>query len=303
VKAVFERRVGTGYNDDAPHRYHVPKQYLDIARQAEGDWVVYRETRKGGGRQAYFAVARFVRLEPDPANPGWHFAIMADYLPFDAVVPLRSAQGFYESFLGAVADSSKIGIVLRGKSIRTIPDAEFAVIVRAGLSRTLSPENAVQLGLDPQHVGTDVRELLQAPIEVQQRRIAEILTSRLIRDAAFRGDVLDAYDNTCAVTGLRIVNGGGKVEVQAAHIWAVADGGPDVVQNGIALTATAHWLFDRHLISLTDDFGLLVSHNKVPSELRQLFSHHLERIRLPKDRTLWPHPAYVERHREKFAGA
>jgi putative restriction endonuclease len=33
----------------------------------------------------------------------------------------------------------------------------------------------------------------------------------------------------------------------------VAEGGPDVVQNGIALSATAHWLFDRHLIALTDD--------------------------------------------------
>ena len=82
----------------------------------------------------------------------------------------------------------------------------------------------------------------------------------------------DAYDNICAVTKLRIVNGGGKAEVQAAHIWPVAAGGPDVVQNGIALSGTAHWLFDRHLISLTDDYRLLVSHNKVPKELQGLFA-------------------------------
>src|ERR1700726_2622762 len=85
--------------------------------------------------------------------------------------------------------------------------------------------------------------------------------------------------------------------------WRVSQGGPDVVQNGIALSATVHWLFDRHLISLTDDLGLLVSHNKVPSELRPLFARQLDRIHLPADRRLWPHPAYVRRHREGFAAA
>ena len=108
-------------------------------------------------------------------------------------------------------------------------------------------------------------------MEEQERRIVQLLTNRTIRDAAFRRAIVDAYDNRCAVTGLRIVNGGGKAEVQAAHIWPVSDGGPDTVQNGLALSATAHWCFDRHLIAVTDDYRLLVSHNKVPAELRGLF--------------------------------
>ena len=43
------------------------------------------------------------------------------------------------------------------------------------------------------------------------------------------------------------------------------------MQNGIALSGTIHWLFDRHLISLTDDYRILLSHNKVPAQLRFLF--------------------------------
>jgi putative restriction endonuclease len=137
---------------------------------------------------------------------------------------------------------------------------------------------------------------------------AEPLTERRsvpqkIRDASFRRQVCEAYEDTYAVTGLRMINGSGKLEVQAAHIWAVKDGGPDVVQNGIALSATVHWLFDRHLISLTEDYGSLVSHNQVPEDLRALFDRQLERIRLPKDRRLWPHPTYVRRHRETFLSA
>jgi putative restriction endonuclease len=127
--------------------------------------------------------------------------------------------------------------------------------------------------------------------------------NRKIRDANFRRHVCEAYDDRCAVTGLRIINGGGRSEVQAAHIWGVGEGGPDVVQNGIALSGTIHWLFDRHLISLTDEYRLLVSHNKVPSELRVLFERQLDRIHLPKDKRLWPHPTYIERHRERFMAA
>nr|WP_255631072.1 HNH endonuclease [Novosphingobium sp. FKTRR1] len=129
-----------------------------------------------------------------------------------------------------------------------------------------------------------------------------MLVNRKIRDANFRNHVLGAYENTCAVTGLRIVNGGGKAEAQAAHIWPVADGGPDIVQNGVALSATAHWLFDRHLITFDDNLCLLVSHNKVPSELLQLFPPAGQQIRLPRDRSLHPRADFVARHRERFAG-
>lgn len=76
--------------------------------------------------------------------------------------------------------------------------------------------------------------------------------------------VLDAYDNRCAVTGLHMVNGGGETDIQGTHIWSVVDGRPDAGQNSIALSATAVWLFDRHLISLGDECRrLLGSHNKL----------------------------------------
>ena len=71
-----------------------------------------------------------------------------------------------------------------------------------------------------------------------------------MRDAAFARVVQAAYGATCADTGLKIIKGGGRAEVQAAHIRPVKDKGPDSVRNGIALSATAHWMFDRGLISL-----------------------------------------------------
>jgi putative restriction endonuclease len=139
--------------------------------------------------------------------------------------------------------------------------------------------------------------------ETIDRRIEAMLVNRKIRDANFRLEVCRAYDDRCAVTGLRIINGHGRSEVQAAHIKPVAAGGPDVVQNGIALSATVHWLFDRHLISIDPDYRLLVSHNRVPTELRILFRPEHEGLHLPSDRRLWPQPAFLAHHLEAYANA
>ena len=49
---------------------------------------------------------------------------------------------------------------------------------------------------------------------------------------------------------------GGRAEVQAAHIRPVADNGPDSLRNGVALSSTFHWMFDRGLISVGDDYAV-----------------------------------------------
>lgn len=300
MKGIFDARPGTVYDDEIQTRYHFPNRYLEEARRTVDDWIVYRAPRRGGGPIGYFASALVMSIDPDPADSTHSYARMSNFLEFDRVVPLARVGGFYERQLELVENTRLIGRTLQGKSVRTITELEFADIVRAGLRETLNPDNAVRLELDMAHASPDTVALVNAPPEEQERRIVQILLNRKVRDANFRRHVCEAYENTCAVTRLRMINGGGKSEAQSAHIWPVAEGGPDVVQNGLALSATAHWLFDRHLISLTDDYGLLVSHNRVPAELRALFEKQRERVHLPKDQRKWPHLDYVRRHRAAY---
>ncbi|WP_230940302.1 HNH endonuclease [Xanthomonas translucens] len=89
----------------------------------------------------------------------------------------------------------------------------------------------------------------------------------------------------------------GRPEVQAAHICPVEANGPDTVRNGIALTGTAHWLFDRGLISISPDYEILVSSHGVPGELDRLIVKD-RRLILPKISKLRPHQAYLEWHRQ-----
>jgi putative restriction endonuclease len=312
MKAVFDTKPNSGYDDEIVRRSHFPTQstYMAAAGAAVGDWIVYREPQRNGGRRAYIAVARVVRIEPDSLRANHAYAVMGDYLPFDRPVPFagRGDGGYWETPLRAIEDPGRVGAALQGKAMRPLADADFSALVAAGLSETLAPENAIRLGLSDLVAGgvEDVRQSFdygETPGIDQIRRVEQMLVNRKIRDANFRRQVCEAYDDRCAITGLRIINGGGRSEVQAAHIWGVGQGGPDVVQNGLALSGTVHWLFDRHLISLTDDYRVLVSHNKVPAELRVLFERQMDRIHLPRDERLWPHATYVEKHREEFLAA
>ncbi len=301
MKGVFDISGVSRYQDKIAFHYQFPQQYLPMAERSLGDWIVYRETRAAGGRMAYIAVALVDRIEPDLETQGHYYARLSRFLEFDVPVAYRDHDGiFAEQFLRELPNPAFAGRALRGCSIRNLERGDFGRIVNAGLADIFDPENAVRLMLDEDELDFDTVALLREP--PAERRIEQVLLNKKIRAAAFRQNILSAYDCTCAITGLRIVNGGGKAEAQAAHIWPVADGGPDEIQNGLALSATAHWLFDRHLISLDDNLGLLVSHNKVPSELLQLFPPAGKPIRLPSDRRLHPRLEYVQRHRERFAG-
>lgn len=303
MKAVLDTKPESAYDDEIASRYHFPPRYLATMRQCVGDWVVFRRPRAGGEGIAYFAVGRVSGIVPDPARANYHYAQIADFLPFDRPVAWRNDGVYAETALRAIENVPQVGLYLRGKSVRPLEDADFVALVDAGLAQTLDPANAAMLGLDPATVGERTWDMPDMGDESFVRRTVSMLVNRKIRDASFRGSVCRAYDNRCAVTGIRIVNGGGRAEVQAAHILPVASGGPDIVQNGIALSATAHWLFDRHLISLGDDYRLLVSHNKVPPELKALFAPQADRVILPADPRFWPSQRFLAAHRERFGGS
>src|SRR5215472_7224954 len=175
MKGIFDTRPGSGYDDEVQSRYHFPDRYLAEARKTVGDWIVYRTTRRGGGGIGYFAAAQVAGIDPDPARAGHSYARVRNYLPFDDLVPLERAQGFYERQLDLLPKKSLVGRTLQGRSVRTISDLEFGDIVRSGLRETLAPANAIRFELDNTHVDAETRALVDAPEEQQERRIVQIL--------------------------------------------------------------------------------------------------------------------------------
>lgn len=100
---------------------------------------------------------------------------------------------------------------------------------------------------------THLVETLDEPFnELLLRERSLVQTMRYARSRAFAREVLAQYDYACALCQSSI-RFSGLGEVQAAHIWGVAEGGPDDLRNGLALCRTHHWCFDNYLWSVDSD--------------------------------------------------
>jgi putative restriction endonuclease len=302
ANAVFTTRLSPSYDDVPEERYHFPARYLSSARAAIGDWIIYYEPRRAGegattrtGRQAYFAMARVADVTPDRARDDHFYALIesGSYINFVEPVPFRSGDDYYESRAQRKDGGTSKGWF--GWSVRPLPADEFQRIAQMGMTLPLRPYE--RPAVDAPYGLADEG----APFEYERPRVEQTLT-RPYRDKAFRRIVRDAYENRCAVSGLRLLNGGGRPEVQAAHIKAVENAGPDSVRNGLALSGTFHWLFDRGLISIDKDYTILRAKGQIPEELLPLFPRD-GMLRLPQDARLWPHDAFMRHHREtRFKG-
>lgn len=288
ANAVFTTSMNSIYDDRPEAHYHFPKTYLKAVESTVGDWIVYYEPRRdagpssSAGRMAYFAIARVARVEPDSARSGHYYAHVTDYLELDELISFRTGDRFVESSLMKPDGTTNKGAF--GRAVRPIRRSEFELIVAMGFPRRREPWELAD------RVSDDVPD-------IQPRPIVEQVVSRRFRDDAFRRHVRSAYGNTCAISGLRLTNGMGRPEVEAAHIRPVESDGPDTVRNGLALTGTVHWMFDRGLISIDDSYRVIVSRSSVPAELASLV-HAGRPIRLPERTELRPHPNYLGWHRE-----
>lgn len=255
--------------------------------------IVYYEPRRSGselhsvlGRQAYFAVATVSQIRPDPLRPDHFYADIENYLDFARPVPFKHAGTFLESALEREDGQTNKGAF--GRSVRIVPEHEFAAIFSAGYPDTSQSEFASIAG--EESIFTDTAQTSY------ERPIIQTFVSRPFREESFRRHVRAAYDNRCAITGLRLINGGGRPEVQAAHIMPVASHGPDSIRNGLALSGTVHWLFDRGLISISDELSLIAPPKLIPEALGALIQHGRPLFK-PDNEAALPHRSFIEHHR------
>lgn len=273
------RRFAT-YDDVPGQRYHFPRrQYENAIRGAEGEIALIYEPRRGGtspqspggGRAAFLAWAVVGPIEADPERPDHAYVRFTSYQELPEEVPLR-----------------RTGVSGKALQCAVLPvdDDVVELVLRLGM--------APMLEAVPELYGlTD----LIIPEDLRDRPIAEVIRHQLVRERSFRYKVVDeAYGGTCVMSGMRLTNGQGRAEADAAHIMGVKEGGPDIVSNGLALGKTLHWAFDRGLLSVSDDGRILSVERGLPDGLRQLLRPQMEILK-PDDRSQAPHPVFLAWHR------
>lgn len=286
------------YDDYPTEQYQFPKNYLGRTKGIIGDWIVYLEPVKVSKSRGYFAVARVQDIIADPSSPNMYLAIIepGSYLEFARPVPFSGIEGPIER--GLLNDRGSLSGRAQA-AVRPISSEDFLRILEFGLGEPDTVLPRIEVPGDPTGLYEE-----QTPLTYEtDRQRLEYLTSRNVRDRAFRQIVLRAYGERCAISGLRFLNGGGRAEVDAAHIQPVKDNGPDIVQNGLALSGTAHWMFDRGMISLSDNFEILISRQVNDLEGLKSFVNKSGFAMIPDNLSLQPHPRFLNWHRnECFKG-
>jgi putative restriction endonuclease len=292
---IFIHRSDSIYDDSPAERYQFPGQYLGRVQACVGDWIIYYEPRKVAETRGYFAMAKIERVAPDPTSSGMHQALVepGSYLEFVNPVSFTDASGTVIE-QGLLNEQGQISGRAQS-AVRPLSPADFTRIVNLGLNESVPVLPRIGETVQLQEFG----ENEQAPFEFEQSRDrVSFSVSRIVRDRIFRRIVLRAYSERCAVSGIKLINGLGRAEVGAAHIRPVERDGPDIINNGIALSGTVHWMFDRGLISLSDDLQILVSRQaNDPDGIRALVNRN--GYALPPQRLSdRPHPHFLKWHRE-----
>lgn len=123
---------------------------------------------------------------------------------------------------------------------------------------------------------------------------------RVARSSAFTRRVRALYDDRCTVCGARRHSPTGSPEVEAAHVYPVAEGGPDDLRNALALCRTHHWAFDHGWFGIGDDRRVVVADTTAREPPETVATLAGDRILEPNTPEFEPHPTYLTAHREHW---
>src|SRR5690606_24578505 len=106
----------------------------------------------------------------------------------------------------------------------------------------------------------DVQALVLNDLEVRYKHVS-IQTEEdvFIRSGLFKRYIPQLYQDTCAMTGMRMRSTFKYNFIDACHIVPFAVTHDDKVTNGIALCPNLHRAFDRGLVSVDEEYRILVS--------------------------------------------
>lgn len=219
----------------------------------------------------------FTRLRSDGV---WH---LSRDVPNDTVGPLNA-----EPIEGRFVPEIEQELLGSSESLYAVARS----LVESQFPFTIAPDVLTAVGLDPDVVfGSTVA--FGTCIEVRKR------------DANWRRQIVAAWDRSCAFCGYDGALHGAPVGIEAAHIRWFNFGGPDDLDNGLALCSLHHKLLDRGAIGLRDPGTIFVSDafSAVGEVGRFVYELHGRELR-PRPGTALPAEEHVLWHRrEVFKGA
>lgn len=123
-----------------------------------------------------------------------------------------------------------------------------------------------------------------------------------VRGGLFKKLVPKVYNNTCCITGMRLESTFGHNFIDACHIVPFNISHNDKVNNGIALCPNLHRAFDRGLITVDDNYKVVISKH-ISEEIIHPYSltkFNNKEIVLPLSNQYYPSTESLSWHRENI---
>lgn len=123
-----------------------------------------------------------------------------------------------------------------------------------------------------------------------------------LRSNIFKRTIPKIYNHTCCITGLNINCTYNLSMIDACHIVPFNETHDDTIGNGITLCPNLHRAFDRGLITIDENYTIIVSKNfsenqKSTHSLKQFDN---KRILLPDNKKFYPNKENLQWHNMKI---
>ncbi|MCS3532857.1 HNH endonuclease [Chryseobacterium sp. JUb7] len=149
------------------------------------------------------------------------------------------------------------------------------------------------------HSSKEYRETIK--LLKKKLREDEFQEEVFIRCSIFKREIPKLYNNMCAISGMRIITENDNSMIDACHIIPFAEEYNDSLTNGIALCPNLHRAFDRGLISISDNYKILISNHFIESDSPyKLSTFSNKQIVLPVNDKYYPDPENLFHHRKRF---
>ena len=141
--------------------------------------------------------------------------------------------------------------------------------------------------------------LLNEPATIYKKEILSLDEDEIfIRKGAFKKIVPRIYNQSCCISGMRIISSLEIQMVDACHIVPFSESHDDTITNGISLCPNLHRAFDRGLIAIDNDFKLMISQKFSEGGVDYSIAQYAyKKLMLPLDTKYYPAVNNLEWHR------
>lgn len=187
---------------------------------------------------------------------------------------------------------------------------EIYALLKIQVNRELVKQALLTKYLDAQQLTTtenslarDVEyQILNESIEKYKKEVAAADEEEVfVRSGIFKKVVPRIYNYTCCISGMKITTTRDIQMIDACHIIPFSESHDDTIKNGISLSPNFHRAFDRFLITINENYEIVISNDFIESGVHSFKYFHGKKIMLPKEPEYRPSMDNLNWHFRRFA--